>query len=600
MSGPERHARFKFKGLPPHNPREPVDAIDWDNPEEVELLRELVKSDTPEGLSAWARHVCGYNYFKYRTRSGKQGSTRASPRRWYRGVVWTCGIVDYGPHREMLKGYLNPGHQVIVCSRDSFKTHAAIAWISRYIALNRDITVVVFMQTASEAEKTVLSIRSVLESDPAVKLFGAFKPDKVAMWGKDRFTVSERTNHASRDPTVIGIGVDKFTTGAHGDIFYADDPIGWQTARSPEQIQKAIEAHQASIPLMNPGFIQRVTVTPYVANDYCEWVMGLGLPTTALPCGMTAEYDAQHQPRLIGHSAFPHLTRAHLQDVLDSGMSPEMFNRQYALRFDDTGSFFRREDFVVGRWNERMTGMQAYLLTDTASSRRDDACMSVLTWVILDWDATAYIADMAIGRWLPSMVVEEVFRMIERWQSRTPCRGITFEKTQANDVYENWLQESARSRGVRLRIIPISRGGALDSATQPVHKHQRIAGLQQYFRARRIVFLEDTLPREFVDLGKRRVLFDPHGYRAAGGVTLPDGEIVRQFVQWKDSPKYKGVQDICDCLADLHAVDSKGDRLLALPPRPRITASASSALPMPARPHAARLRSDYWSRFQVR
>lgn len=599
-----RDARNRFTGLPAWNARQPVDAVDWDDPEQVELLKELVSEDSPEGLSAWARHVCGFNYFKVYGRDGNQHTVRAFPRRWYQGVVWTCGIVDYGPHRDMLLAYLSPTHAVIVCSRDSFKTHCAIAWISRFIALNRDITIIIFMQTASEAEKTVLSIRQVLESDEAVKLFGPFKGKQAATWGKDRFTVEGRSNKAARDPTVFAVSVEKFSTGAHCDIFYADDPVGFQTARSPEQIEKAINSHQALLPLANPGFKQRITVTPYEPDDYCDWVMGLGLPTTLIPCGMTAEYDPQHQPILVGNPSFPHLTQKHLSEVLGGGMSVERFNRQYALRFDDTGTFFRREDFIVGEWSERMAGLNAYLLTDTASSRRDTACMSVLAWVILDWDGTAYVADLSIGRWLPSDMVEELFRMIERWQHRTPCRGVTMERTQANDVYGDWLKQQAKQRGVNLRLIPIARGGSLGSENQPVHKHQRIAGLQQYFRSRRIIFLP-SIPRTFIDQGRVKLLFDPQGYRVAGGTSLPDGELVTQFTRWKDSPKYRGTQDIADCLADLHALDSRGDRLLALPPRPRPSGSGGPGgdrrAPMtPRRAHTQSLRSDYWSRFRTR
>lgn len=585
--------------LPEYNPAEPVDAVDWDDPEEVRLLKALVADDSPEGLSAWARHVCGYNYFKQPDpRTRKQVSVRARPTRIYRGVLWTCGIVDYGPHRQMAQAFLAPDDALIVCSRDSFKTHMAMAWLSRLIALNRDQCVIVYMQTMAEAEKTVDAIRNILESEAAVRLFGDFKGDSKR-WKTDSFTVCGRSNPSERNPTCVAVGVDKFVTGAHGDVFYCDDPVSWQTARSRDQLEKAKEGYQASMPLMNPGFIQRITLTPYAPGDFCEWAVSeLAMPRTFIPCGMVAGIDDQHQKTLTGSPTFPHLSSAHLAKILGS-MSVSMFNRQFALKMDDADSLFRREDFVPARWDERMSRLSAYLMTDSATSKRDDACMSVLAWVLLDWDATAYIADMDIGRWRPTEFVDHAFAMIQRWQSRTIFRGMTIEKATLNDVYRDWMVKEATSRGVRLNFIPIARGGGLDSDKQPVHKQQRILGLEQYLRAHRIKFL-DTIPRHFHDQGKIKLLYDPHGHQAPGQAAQPAGEIVDQFIHWKNTSSYKGLRDIPDCLADMHAVDpTNGQRLLSLPPR-SYAAQPDLSRPAPQRAHAQRLRGDYWSRFATK
>ena len=584
--------------LPGCNPVKMVDEIDWEDPEQVKLLKALVSEQTPEGLSAYARHVAGYNFFKVVGRNGRQEHVRSGPRRWKRGIVWTCGAVDYGPHREMLRAFLDPENYTIICSRDAFKTHMAQAWIAQYLSINRDMTWIVYMMTLDQAAKTVLAIRNILESDASKRLFGDFKGDS-AHWKTDSFTVCGRSNAAERNPSVSAAGVDKFVTGAHCDGLYVDDPVGPQTVRSRDQIDKSIEGYQYLQPLKNPGCIEKITITPYVAGDFCDWTLAYGRNKTIfLPCGMVAGVDDSGAKTLTGHPAFPHLTEAHLAEVLGSGMTVERFNRQFALHLEDqTDQHFKREDFVPAVWDDRMSRMNAYLMTDTATSNRSDACMSVLGMVILDWDATAYFADIELGRWKPTEVLERIFGMIGKWQSKVNFCGVVMERATLNDVYRAWMDQESSRRGIRLRLIDIPRGGALDSEKQPVHKQQRIAGLQNPIAAHKIKFL-NTLPRTFVEEGRIKTLYDPLGYQAPGQPAQPSGIIVDHAIAWRNNANYKGPRDILDMMADLHAVNpSDGRRLLALPSR---GVAAPDSVRKQTHDHRTTLRKNYWERMQTK
>lgn len=583
--------------LPPHNPGKMVDEIDWSDQQQVKWLKALVSERCPEGLSQYARHVAGYNYFKVVGKGGHQEHLRCMPMRWKKGVAWTSGIVDWGPHREMLKAFLSPDHYTIVCSRDSFKTHMAMAWIAQSISLNRDQSWLIYMQTLDQAQKTVQGIRNILESKASKDLFGDFKGDSTH-WKTDSFTVCGRTNPGERNPTVSAAGVDKFVTGSHCDMLYVDDPVGPQTVRSGDQIEKAIDGYKYLQPLCNPGHKKKVTITPYKSGDFCDWILSKGRHQTLfIPCGMLAKVDDSGAEVLTGWPAFPHLDEPYLEEALGS-MDVESFNRQYGLCLEDTvGRHFNREDFVGATWDDRMARMSAYLMCDTATSTQHGACQTVLAIVLLDWEGTAYVADMEIGRWKSSEVKDRIFGMMAKWQPKVHFCGVTMERAVMNDVYRGWLEQEAARLGIRLNLIDIPRGGASQSDKQPIHKQNRIAGLESVIKSHRLRFL-DTLPREFVEDGKRKTLYNPIGHQAPGQIPQPSGVIVDHFLQWRPNPNYKGPRDIADCLADLHAVGSDGNRLLRLPSR---GFAAPDAAPRRTQSkHRELLRTNYWQRMHTK
>lgn len=549
----------------------PLDAINWDDPQQRRWLKWLCEQRVPEGLSALARHCLGNDYWKIETAKDSH-TLRAGKWRWRGGVWTTCGLVDWGPNRRIQEAYLSPADKVILCSRDGLKTANGIANYVQTIIIDRDTRGMVYMGTGKNAEKTVAAIRRCLERKEVVALWGEFQgegKEKSKDWGRASFTVLGRdVDH--RIPTVQAGGTDVNTTGDHVLWCWIDDPISYQEARSADVVAKVIDGWLQIQPLIDAGGHEAISLTPYVRGDMADRLLSEHADIyhiVRIPCGYLASYDDRGRIVLTGHSNFPHLTHAYLLKKAQK-MGVDRFNLNYGLTLNDaSGAVFRREDLVPEPWQPRFSYLSAYVLTDTAFSLSSDACLSVLALVLMDWDDTAYVADMRVGRWSDDQLLHEYLQLVQHWQSRVRIVGTAMERVTLNVQVRSAWEREMRNRGVRWRWIELRRSATKASGDQGVAKAQRIKAMESRVRSHRLRFLP-TVPKTAMLNGVLTTLYDPQGMRMSNGTYQPSGEIVEQFVRWSDSPYYKGLQDIPDCLAALDEMTYDG-RSRAIPPSSR-------------------------------
>lgn len=576
---------------------EKPDPVDFDDPQQVAMLAWLCKQETPEGLSAMARHICNHDYWKIESEHSQRATLfrHGLFRSGGRAVFRTCGFVDWGPHRKMAAGMLSTRDTVILVSRDGLKTSGAIARLLQLIVRNRNVRILISMVTEQAAAESVLAIRTIIESDTFKKVFGDYR-GKSANWQKNSFTVCD-IDRDPRMPTVMAAGSASATTGYHFDVWWVDDPVTQQIAESPEQIEKQKRFWRQMQPLKDPGCWELHTLTPYVNNDFAEMLIGEqrdSFDFTIIPCGVHAYYDEQGKVQTRGTPEFRHLTRGYLQRIANR-MQPRLFNRQYGLSFEeDEGSVFARENFLSASWEERFGNLNAYILTDTAGSESVNACMSCMALALIDHDDTAYIADMIVGRWKPSDLIANFWNFYEMWAPKVTLYGVAMERITLNLAYRNTLDNEAHRRGIALSYRELPRGTAQHEA-QGQSKQKRILGLEGRLRSGRLRIL-DTM-RRYVHLdGQTLLLWDPKGHRTPDGKDLPAGEIVKQFVNWRSNPKYRGVQDIPDALAALNEMDNTGHRLIV----PTAKLRASKQLGPARASDRYRRRPDFWGMLSER
>lgn len=566
--------------LPPRSrdPSQKLDDIDWNNAEEVAALKWLCEQSTPEGLSALARHVLGYDSFRLMENDkGRQTNgdlTRNGRWKWRGGVFRTAGIVAWGPHREMLSVLSAPGDKILFASRDAYKTTCAIVKVVQLIITNRDTRGIIYMETGKLAEKTVRKVRRCLEMDRVIELWGDFRGDSDN-WTNSSFTVCGRSLD-DRVSTVAAAGTDVATVGDHVDWIWVDDPLSPLSSRSPTMVDRVVEGWRELTPLMDPGAFEMITLTPYVRGDVADHAVEQFQDSYQIarqPCGMKAYYDPNGKIQVQGHPRFVHLSEAYLLKMARK-MGVPSFNRSYALSIeDDTNQVFRREDLLPAEPESRFRNLSAYLLVDTATSDAANACMSVLTLVAMDWDDTAYVVDIRIGRWLPNQLQAEFCNLYLRWQSEYRICGVAIEGVTLNRAFRSGWENELRRQGISVHWIELNRSevsGAVNG--QGITKSQRILALESRVRSHRLRFLP-SVPRTCTLNGRTEILYDPQGFLDGTGQRLPAGEVVDQFVKWRPTKGYKGLQDIPDALAALDEMSRDGSRRM-VPPSSRQAAIA--------------------------
>lgn len=554
------------------------DEIDWTDPKQREWLKWLCEQRSPEGLSALARHVLKFDTWTIQRR-GEARVHRSGTWKWRNGIWRTCGIVDWGPHREMLETLLHDGDKVLLCTRDAFKTSCVIAERIQHILSNPNTRGMVYMETGKNASKTVGAMADMLLRKEVEELWGDQKGTSKD-WSKWSFTVGNRTEQ-HRIPTVQVGGSDVNTTGDHILWLRIDDPLSYQSARNAEIVDKVIDGWLNIQPLKDPGADECVSLTPYAKGDMADKLCGehaQNYRITRIPCGCIAKRDAMNRVILEGRSRFPHLTEEYLLQKART-MGPERFNLNYGLTMDENeGQIFRREDLIAHPWEDRFSYLSAYILTDTAVSTSKDSCQSVLALVIMDWDDVAYVVDLRAGHWNDTELLEQFCAMHARWASRLRIVGVAMERVSLNTHIRSSWDREIRARGIPVRWIELRRSQPGTKDQQGQQKALRIRALENRVITHRLRFLP-SVPKTCTLHGKLSVLYDPEGYHDPTGKMLPAGEIVEQFVRWNDAAGYRGMQDIPDCLAALDEVSHDGMTRM-IPPSPRRSAS----MPEPTQP----------------
>jgi len=470
------------------------------------------------------------------------------------------GVRGEGPHKEMID-FLDDRscrYKMIQAPRGSFKSTILVGYAIRRITENRNTRVLYCMKTANQARSKVGQISDLL-TNQNLNYYRSFGDVKGKPWKRTEPTIAGRTLDLAQ-ASVTCAGVDVALVGGHYDIIILDDLVDWDTL-TDDKIQKTLQFYRMVQPLLDPGGEVLVTGTRYAHNELYGWLevnQNEMFRIKKWDCGMrpvAQEWGGSYV--LEGTPVFKHLTAKVLwEKFANNGYDVKDFCSQYCnIIVSGNQDFFFRSEFKPHQWEPSwMQHLSGFLLTDTATSVKDTANLSVAILVGLDGQDNVYVLDMLCGRMDPTDYVSQTVDMVERWMAQVDIRGITMEKTSANVLFANNFQEMFRRRKIRMpHMHKLSRSGS-DEA-----KDQRIQRIQQRFRDGRIYFV-DTLPRYYLDKGREKLLWDPEAYRDSenkDGPPLPGGELVDQFVYFRQG----WGDDIADCLADVDVMDLQGRRI---------------------------------------
>lgn len=160
------------------------------------------------------------------------------------------------------------GKALVVAPPGSYKSSTVRMRIEWEIGNFPDITNLLIMNTAMQAQKQVMSVAETIEQNPRYKMvFPWIQPNPKRGWSHEVLFV-KRKNESQPDPTLYGTGIDGPYQGAHVDRIWPDDPTDQQDVNSAATMeQQRQRVHGVLIDRLNPNGKVFAILTRWGEND---------------------------------------------------------------------------------------------------------------------------------------------------------------------------------------------------------------------------------------------------------------------------------------------------------------------------------------------
>ena len=515
------------------------------------------------------------------------------------------GIRAEGSHQQIVEILDDRAtrYKFIQAPRGSYKSTILQAFIIRQILLNPDVRVMYASATNALVEDKSDAIRKSLESENVARWFGQ---QKGAPWESTRFTVAGRQQATLQNPTFSGFSMESMPAGGRANIVICDDLINQEWCASPKMVEKSKRQWAMIQPFVAKGGILIVVGTRYGADDlYNDLELSpmfqepMGR-TIILGAGVTISKNEKTGTLKLeeadGGLTFPHMSMDFLNEkfagMVMAGKYYEFSCQYLNIVPSNTGSMFHRWMFQPIPWRQDMSGLSGYLLTDTAVSKRDEGCYSVLAYVALDALDNIYVMDVRMGHWDQKTFCDQFFDLLEEWMPKLNHCGEGWEDIALATSFEFSVREYARQRRIRLNPIRTKRLAA-DS------KPMRIQRLHAPMHDRKF-FVVNTVPKTFDDLEGKRVLWDPEGFLdARTRIRQPDGELVQEFVRFRASGVKNDLADTIAMILEYEKVHGKLKRYFSFKPsrKPAPTSLTDARRrEYHAANYAPQAEPDWWSK----
>lgn len=168
----------------------------------------------------------------------------------------------HGPIVRLLE---NDSNRKLVCvPRGCLKSSlACVAYPIWLLINNPDLRILIDSELYTNSSTFLREIKSHLESENFVNLFGSFKS---RVWNESEIIISQRTkNLKEASITVGGIGTTK--VGQHFDVIIGDDYNSPSNTNTPENALKVISHYKYNISILEPKGTYVLIGTRYSQND---------------------------------------------------------------------------------------------------------------------------------------------------------------------------------------------------------------------------------------------------------------------------------------------------------------------------------------------
>lgn len=393
--------------------------------------------------------------------------------------------------------------------RFTAKTYIILVYIFARIIRNPNITIAYQCQEKNMAIESVELVKSWLEDENTVRLYGEFKSNR---WDAEKGIVVKQRSRKQKDPTLRALGLDNPLQGKRVDLMVFDDMVG-ETNNNDEGLKRVELRFDASLPLVKPGgeidwictrwnpfdmtsssdtvtgragIIRQFNLAKH-AGERCVW-------DCPEPRGFFGAYavegDEQFFPHAVpGEPLFPSVLPESVIQEYRGAMQPDIFSSQILNEpISEEMRRFRSDDFqyfdhyVGGKPNPILDGSIPFMSVDPASARQtksssDDStfCVGYVKWIGETFNI--YIVEWMGGRWSTRRVQSTFINLAEQYRPRM----IYPEINTGGEWFLDPIRRMAREKGLYLPIHEVS--ASLHGTGKKV---QRITGIETYYHQRRI------------------------------------------------------------------------------------------------------------------
>lgn len=337
------------------------------------------------------------------------------------------------------------------------------AWTIQQVLKNPEIRILLANAVWDNSRKFLRSIQKYVGPGSALeKLFGSFLSPH---WNQDECTIRTRTTILDA-PTWATTGIEKEQTSQHYDLIVADDLVARENVGTPEQREKVHLYYKDLFDLLEPGGTIVVIGTRWHQDDLYAKILEEG----GWDCFIRTAYQPDGSPTFPEKFSLDHLSS------LRAVKGPYEFSAQYLNNpIDESASDFKRAWL---KFYEPASAHPAslYLTVDPALSLSRDADYSGLVVAGMFADRVIRVVDAIHKRLVPSELVEEIFKLVEKWRlRRIGIETFAFQKTLKYEI-----QRQQRERGVFFSIDELGRRNS-GHGEPLLSKEARIRRLQPYF-----------------------------------------------------------------------------------------------------------------------
>ena len=368
------------------------------------------------------------------------------------------------------------------------------------------VRILIYSATWQMAVDLHLAIQKQLEGNAMLhELFGNLAKDSKE-WSQDRTRLAVNDK---RDPTITAAGIDNNLVGGHYDLIIMDDVVNRDNIGTQDQIQKVVHRYKDSLDLLEPGGQLIVIGTRWHDSDLYGWIQDNSEIKTSFDILVKEAY----QGNIVSGEGFEALwpgkfSLAELQKRLrEEGWSH--FSAQYLNNpVPEEDATFKRTWFQYYE-SPDMQGklLNKFLTIDPAISLTKEGDYTAMVVSAQDEYGYIYILDITRARLSPSDIINEVFRLRDKWDLvDIGVEQVAFQKALAYALRED---ERFKKRPFHITELKPSERT----------KDQRIKGLQPLYENGKIlhnrllpnnIYMEDELIR--FPLSKHDDIIDSFSY----------------------------------------------------------------------------------------
>lgn len=348
---------------------------------------------------------------------------------------------------------------------------------------NPNIRILIANNTWDNARKFLGSIQMYLANGTFLsQWFGNFQ-DKNRIWNKDEIVIRQRTMILDA-PTIATTGLEKEQTSQHYDLIIADDLVARENVQTSDQRSKVKDYINSLMALLEPQGELWIVGTRWSQDDAYGDLIEEGIwdvmQRSCFKDGANAE------------PIFPEKFTMEKLKFLRTKMGPVLFSCWFLNNpIAEEAADFKRDQvkFYVGGTPHPSS---LYLAVDPAMSLGKDADYSAGVVGGMFSDRRIRIVDYFKKRLQPSELIEEIFRMVEKWRlTRVGVESFMFQKT-----LHSFIKEKMREKKKFFSVDELGRRNT-GRGENILSKEARIRLLQPYFEQGLIEIRSDMT--DFVD-----------------------------------------------------------------------------------------------------